>query len=258
MFVSYETLSRNERRAAKSLAKELLRTVPAAKEPLQWASTRGALLSAFHKPKNLEGVLIYGDGESNWWGDVVLRKGKGVIQFGTCADSPHNSYEEALKQVKDIIASIKCNAREHLLAQRFRETGIDPAEVEVLRIKHPDFGFRWMLLLRDQIEVGAERFAVMCRAPEFANFIICDPQMARHIGGEAEIAKDMARAILFEIGKGFVTDPHWMVSPAEIGRGDAMRGTMTWVLLCAGAYLVRNGVLNISFEEISDVDRDHK
>lgn len=67
MFVSYETLSRNERRAAKKLAKQLLRTVPALTNPPEALDLYTAIGTAFWQPKNLVGVLIYGDDEGGWW-----------------------------------------------------------------------------------------------------------------------------------------------------------------------------------------------
>ena len=229
MFVNYEALSRKERRAATKLAQQLLRTVQAAKEPHQWTSTRGALMSAFYKPKNLEGVLIYGDGEGNWWGDVLLRKGEGVIQYGTCRDSPHNSYEEALMGVKNMIASIKCDAGDHPLVQAARDIGLDPAELEILRVTHPDFGCRWMFLPDAATTVLAEWFA--------SQF------------DETEMAMEIARGLLLEIGKRFVTDPYFLVSSDDLVRSDE-----TASMLCAAAaYLVRKGIVNVDAQDISAV-----
>ena len=81
--LDYRSLSRHDRRAAKKLAKELLRTVPAAQEPDGPRSIRGALSTAFMKPENVIGALVYSDGNGNWWGDVVFNKGEKCFQMGT-------------------------------------------------------------------------------------------------------------------------------------------------------------------------------
>lgn len=57
--LNYKDLSRHDRRAARRLAKELLRTVPAAQEPDEPRSIRGALSTAFMKPENVIGALVY-------------------------------------------------------------------------------------------------------------------------------------------------------------------------------------------------------
>ena len=81
--LNYGSLSRHERRAAKKLAKQLLRTVPAAKSQKGPCSIRGALSTAFMKPENVIGALVYSDGNGNWWGDVVFNKGEKYFQIGT-------------------------------------------------------------------------------------------------------------------------------------------------------------------------------
>ena len=59
--LDYGSLSRHNRRAAKNLAKELLRTVPAAQEAAGPCSIRGKLSTAFMKPENVIGALVYTD-----------------------------------------------------------------------------------------------------------------------------------------------------------------------------------------------------
>ena len=83
--LDYRSLSRHDRRAAKKLAKELLRTVPAAEKPIseEQCSIRGALSTAFMKPENVIGALVYSDGNGNWWGDVVFNKGEKCFQIGS-------------------------------------------------------------------------------------------------------------------------------------------------------------------------------
>ena len=80
--LNFKDLSRQDRRAARKLAKELLRTVPAAQEPEEPRSIRGALSTAFMKPENVISALVYSDGNGNWWGDVVLNKGGKSLQIG--------------------------------------------------------------------------------------------------------------------------------------------------------------------------------
>ena len=127
MLVSYETLSRNERRAANKLAKKLLRCVtPNTSIRRVTGTIRGALLTCFMKPQNVEAVLIYDDGQGNWWGDLVLRHGSDFTQYGIHEDSPVNSYDEALRFIKCEIAQIKSNVEKDLIVQRIRRAGIDP------------------------------------------------------------------------------------------------------------------------------------
>ena len=80
--LKYGSLPQDVRRAAKKLAKELLRTVPAARKPGEAVSIRGALTTAFMKPENVIGALVYTDGNGNWWGDVVLNKGEKISTNG--------------------------------------------------------------------------------------------------------------------------------------------------------------------------------
>ena len=154
--LDYRSLSRHDRRAAKKLAKELLRTVPAAEKPRS-SSIRGALSTAFMKPENVIGALVYSDGNGNWWGDVVFNKGEKCFQIGS-EEVPAQSSDDALECVKDLIASIKA-MREHPLVQEFRERGFDPEGVELLRVGHEKFGYRWVLLDETQILTGSEAFA---------------------------------------------------------------------------------------------------
>jgi hypothetical protein len=131
----YGSLSRHDRRAAKKLAKELLRTVPAAQKAEEPNSVRGKLSTAFMKPENVIGALVYTDRKGNWWGDVVFNKGEKCVQIGVQEGAPARSYDDALEVVKSMIAYVK-SMREHPLVQDFREKGCDPERVELLRIGH--------------------------------------------------------------------------------------------------------------------------
>ena len=159
MMLDYRSLSRHERRAAKKLAKELLRTVPAAEKPIseEQCSIRGALSTAFMKPENVIAVLVYTDGNGNWWADVVLNKGEKCFQMGSQEEAPLQSYDDALGYVKAVIAYIKA-MREHPLVQELREKGCDPEQVELLRVGHAKFGHRWVIMDDNQIRTGAEAF----------------------------------------------------------------------------------------------------
>ena len=126
--LNYTSLSRHDRRAAKNLAKELLRTVPAAQEAAGPCSIRGKLSTAFMKPENVIAVLVYTDGNGNWWGDVVLNKGEKCVQIGSQEEAPLQSYDEALGYVKSMMAYIKAMC-EHPFVQELREKGCDPEQV---------------------------------------------------------------------------------------------------------------------------------
>jgi hypothetical protein len=103
MTVLYETLPQQDRRAAKELAKKLLRTTPAAPRREFSGTLRDALDTAYKKPKNVVAALIYDDGNDTWWSDVVFRKGKYKLQYGvSCA-----SKQQALSCLKSQIAEIK-------------------------------------------------------------------------------------------------------------------------------------------------------
>ena len=133
--LDYGSLSKDERRAAKKLAKDLLRTVPAAQKAEEPSSIRVALNTVFLEPENVIGALVYSDGNGNWWGEVVLSKSKKRFQLGTAEECPARSPEDALGQVKAMIASIK-GMREHPLVQEFRDRGFDPERVELLQVRH--------------------------------------------------------------------------------------------------------------------------
>jgi hypothetical protein len=151
MFVHYDSLPRNERRAAQKLAKKLLRTTPAIQsENIQANTLRGQLLTASMKPKNLLAAFTYGDGKGNWWADVVLRKGQGITQFGVAEDHPRHSEKEALEGLKSLIAGIK-GAHEHPIVAAMRKDGLDPEAIELLRV-----GDRYFLRSRKDTALALE------------------------------------------------------------------------------------------------------
>ena len=223
--LDYTTLSRHERRAAKKLAKELLRTVPAAEKPIseEQCSIRGALSTAFMKPENVIAVLVYSDGNGNWWGDVVLNKGEKCFQMGSQEEAPLQSYDEALEHVKAVIAYIKA-MREHPFVQELREKGCDPEQVELLRVGHAKFGHRWVIMDDDQIRTGAEAFVeyVKDKMPAVVD------------------AVEQARKVILEAAPKFATDMFLHPSDDQ----DEEEGEFQ-LLHDAAAFLLRCGIVNV-------------
>lgn len=170
--MNYADLPTYARRMAKKMAKDLLRTVPAAEglteDDFQAYTLRGALSTIYMRPENVIAVLIYSDGNGNWWGDVVLKVGKdGHTQSGTPMNKPVSSPEEAIEHVKAQIALIKSRP-EHPLVKKIREAGFDPERIGLLRITHPKFGTRWMKL---DIEAQQERIDQFKKYVEDTKFI---------------------------------------------------------------------------------------
>lgn len=231
--LNYGTLSRYARRAATKLAKELLRTVPAAQEPGKPNSIRGALSTAFMKPENVIGALVYSDGEGNWWGDVILKKGRKRIQIGSREDCPLQSREDALECVKDQIAFIK-GMHEHPFVQGVREKGLDPERIEVLRVRHEKFGHRWLLIDDNQICEGAHAFAeyVEGKFPSVVDKV------------------EQARTVILEVAPQFATDPVFL-RPAD--DNDEPEGAT--LLHCAAAFLLRSGIMNVDQVPIRSQDQ---
>jgi hypothetical protein len=155
--LNYLSLPRHDRRAAKKLAKQLLRTVPAAQKAEEPSSVRGKLNTAFMKPKNVIGAFVYSDGNGNWWGDVVFRKGEKCSQIGSAEDSPAQPPENALEDIKAVIAMEKA-MREHPFVGELRAKGCDPEQVELLRVGHASLGHRWVIMDEEQIQTGAEAY----------------------------------------------------------------------------------------------------
>jgi hypothetical protein len=228
----YNELPTKERRAAKKLAKELLRTVPAAEglpdNLYEGFSIRGALGTIYQRPENVVAALVYTDGRGHWWGDLVLKTGDGHTQMGTPTDEPVSSYDAALEQVKAQIAFIKSKP-EHPIVQQMREDGIDPENFGLIRITHPKFGMRWMLLdIRH--EVQEERVAQFKKYVEGLNNI-----------GVVD-ARDLARSIIFQQAPDFVEEDNSCLLPAPPPDADNHH-----MLSCAGAVLLACGIINVDF-----------
>jgi hypothetical protein len=220
--LNYKSLSRHDRRAARKLAKELLRTVPAAQEPEEPLSIRGALSTAFMKPENVVGALVYTDGNGHWWGDVVLGKGGKYHVMGTPEQAPLQSYDHAFGRLKGLIANIKA-MRKHPLVEVFREKGFDPERVELLRVRHERFGHRWVLLDDNQISTGAEAFVAYVDD----NF----PGVVDKL--------EQARTVVLQTAPQFATDPVFLqLADGQDGQEGAIQ-----LLYCAAAFLLRCGMM---------------
>jgi hypothetical protein len=212
------------------LAKELLRAVPAAAEADGPCSIRGALCTAFMKPENVIGALVYTDGNGNWWADVVLNKGEKYLQMGSQEEAPLRSYDDALEHVKGVIAYIKA-MREHPLVQEFREKGCDPERVELLRIGHAKFGHRWMILDDDQIRTGAEAFVAY---------------VADKFPGAVDTL-EKARTVILQTAPQFATDSAFL-GPTE---DNDEQGSAIQLIHYAAAFVLRCGIQNVDQDTIN-------
>ena len=231
--LNYGTLSRKERRAARELAKGLLCTIPAAQKPDEPCSIRGALSTAFMKPENVIGALVYSDGKGNWWGDVVLKKGDKCFQVGSREECPLQSSEDALECVKDQIAFIK-GLREHPLVQEVRGKGFDPERIELLRVRHKKFGHRWVLIDENEIWTGAMAFV-------------------EYVEGKFPSVVDkleQARTVILQTAPQFATDSVFLRPP---GGNDESESAI--LLRCAAAFLLRNGIMNIGQDPMRSQDQ---
>jgi hypothetical protein len=227
-FLNYQTLSRKQRREAKRYAKHLLATVPAATTLDEIASLRGALATAFMKPKNVIGVLVYGDDHGNWWADIVLRKGKRVFQGGSPERNPMRSREHALECAKHLIAQVKA-MREHPIVQVARDGGLDPEATELFRVEHEKFGCRWAMLDERQISAGEKGFS------EFIDQA-CGP-LADKI--------EVARRTVLELAPRFADHPYFLTRTDE---SEASKRRLN-VLFCAVAFLSANGIVNLNDQD---------
>jgi hypothetical protein len=153
---NYELLPRAERRAAQKYAKKLLRTVPALRNPDQPASLRGALDTAALKAENVVAARVYPDTENQWWCEVILRRGDGLMQFTN--DTALSAREQAITCLEHYIGSIK-GTKEHPVVGEFRKLGVDPERVEMLRVRHDSFGVRWVIVPNNEISTRAKTFA---------------------------------------------------------------------------------------------------
>jgi hypothetical protein len=242
MIVNYNSLSRRERRAAQKLAKKLLRTTTA--ESFSPGSVRGALSTAFMKPENVVAAFTYDDGDGNWWGDVVLRKGQGTVQFGVAESEPCRSKEEALDRVKHQIAGIKA-MREHPLVAKLRADGIDPESIELLRVHHKRFGCRYIMRTDKEIaseseafgrthglDDSADEFDIQCAAREASAII---SQYAAKFAGDPEFlvppwdtdksvseVNQVREAASFLLGQGIANTDEWDANRFIIGNAQSL------------------------------------
>jgi hypothetical protein len=163
--LAYETLSKAERRSARKLAKELLRTVPAAENGFTAGSPRGAMHTVYIRPENLVAAFVYDDDCGNWWADIVFRYGGNTLQIGTADGKPARSRDEAFQHLEALIAGIKAT-QEHPLAQKCRELGLAPERIVLIQVGHEKFGYRWLPLDTQQIPDDADVFADSLQRPQ--------------------------------------------------------------------------------------------
>ena len=126
--------------------------------------------------------------------------------------------------MKDLIASIKV-MREHPLVQEFRERGFDPEGVELLRVGHEKFGYRWVLLDENQIVTGAEAFA---------------ESVERKFVGVVD-ALEHARTIILQTAPQFAANSAFLQLPDD---HDGEEGAIQ-LLYDAAAFLLRCGIVNV-------------
>lgn len=226
IILQYRDMSRKERRAAKKLAKELLWTVPAAETPAAMGTLRGAFASAFMKPENVVGAMIYGDSYGHWWGDIVLKKGHRILQMGSSEREPPRSRDQAL----ECIASIKA-MQEDPIIQRIREMGMDPALLELLRVDHQELGRRWILMDEERFEESAASFADFLRQNEV---------------GPGPQSLELARQIVFDHAGQFATNPE-----------DLLERDGAQIATCLGfqaaGFLLANGVMNVDDRDLPEI-----
>ena len=103
--LDYLSLPQDERRKAERLGQKLLLIVPD-QEPLKFLSPLRVTSTPYFRPENVIAALVYGK-RGKWWGDVVFRDGRGVVQAGTPDDCPLASREEGMKFVERVVAAAK-------------------------------------------------------------------------------------------------------------------------------------------------------
>jgi len=248
MKVRYESLSRNSRRDAQKLAKKLLRsTPPAASDQKGEDSVRWMLSTAFIKPKNVLAAFTYGDGEGNWWGDVVLRKGRGTIQLGIAESHPCRSQQEALAFLKKQIGDIKATT-EHPVVNDFRANGMDPELFELLRVHHKNIGYRYIMRSYEEIamesQLFGEKYALRDSANEFdvENAVI-------HAGKMIYVARHASGIILQYAAKASCDAP-FLLPPGETD-------TEVNKVREAASFLLRQGILNIDERDTWTITGPH-
>jgi hypothetical protein len=173
------------------------------------------------QPENVVGVLVYPDCNGNWEGDVALKEGEHFFQY--CSREELRSREDALNHVRDMIASIKGNA-EHPIVKELRDKDIDLQQVELLRVRHEKFGYRWVILDDDQIWMGAEAFVayVEDKMPDVPD------------------TRELARTVVLQTAPRFATDPMFLQLAGDQDAEGAIQ-----LFYWAAAFLLRCGIVNI-------------
>jgi hypothetical protein len=221
VILDYRYLSRQERRAARKLAKKLLRSVPPAELP-NVPDFRAALMTAFMKPENVVAAFVCGDDDGHWWANIVLDTGRNrLVQLGSLEHAPLHSDEQAFQALEHGIALIKAT-REDSIVQRVRDMGIDPTSLRLLRVHHQEFGCRWVLMDEQQLK------------NEAANFVDFLQENKIRPGRQC---LEFARQLVFDYAARFATDPE--CSLTATAESEPCLG------FHAAGYLLANNVTNV-------------
>lgn len=230
--LEYQSMSRRQRRDAQKLAKELLQTTPPASEPLEPMSLVAELATAFMKPENVVAAIVYGDGNGNYFGDVVLKKGTRLLQKGALDGSPLASPEEAFASIRQLLGQIKA-MREHPIVAVFREKWGDPDLVELLRVEHEEFGYRYVYLQQNQIPEAAKAFASF--------FELNKDRIVEANNGCTVDALQLARDEIIDLSPDFASRSY-LLGPSDLSPETERK---IGLLHYAAAYLFANGVIKV-------------
>ena len=235
MVVTYKSLSRNERRAARRLAKKLLQEVPAS-EGMSATSPQAALSTAYLKPENVLAAFLHGD-RGKWWGNVAVRDGIGYFQIGIPQATPCASEDEALAEIKKLIADIK-GTREHPLVKKLRDDGFDPASTCILRVQHQQYGERWIVKSEQTVLTESQEFEDMnslsdAKSSEATTHLI-----------------EVAASIVLYYAQEFATADYKLIETTD-NDTDRSAGEMN-LWRCACSFLLANGVAGIGDNQEDD------
>jgi hypothetical protein len=154
---NYHLLSAPARRAARKLAKKLLKSVPAEQNEIDAGWLRGVLGSSYMRPENVFAAFTFVDDAAAWHAAVILQKADKLVELNWSSPTGSPCCQQALRDIKRCIAAIK-GTREHPAMQQFRDAGIQPDQLEILDVYHPAFGCRCFLMTDQQIEVHANHY----------------------------------------------------------------------------------------------------
>jgi hypothetical protein len=190
--------------------------------------------TAVLKSSNVTAAFVYGDGQGGWWGDVVVKKGKGSITIGVPEHDPCHSYDEALECIKRNIANIKA-MREHPLVKIFRGAGYDPQRITLLRVERQGAGLRFIVCRDEEVPTQATLFE----------------ERWKLTGGNevVDFAVKLAKSIILHFAEEF-SGPVFLAPPSE-RPGRSEDEVNMWRE--AAAFLIGCGVINIRDQDETDV-----